>query len=135
VEFEREAGRTCAAAEQEFASLADDLVTAPNDPDPLATALIRPGAEIYARLADDLRALQDEDPQPAVVGTYLGYFEIIDALLAARLRVGQPEGPSMSDRQQLEARYQRVAAEQVVAASDAGLPDCAFDVTQTISGS
>lgn len=134
-EFEREAGRICAAAQEEFASLAEDLATAPNDPDPLAAALIRPGAEIYAKLADDLRTLQQEDPQSALVGTYLGYFEIIDTLLAARLRVGQPEGPTMADRQQLEARYQRIAAEQVEAASGAGLPRCAFDVTQTISGS
>jgi hypothetical protein len=131
-EFEREADRICTDAEQEFASLGDDLTSAPDDPDPIATALIAPGAEVYAGLADALRALDEEDPQPPTVGTYLDYFEIIDTLLAARLRVGQPGGPAMGDRVELEARFQRVAGEQVGAASKAGLTACAFDVTEVI---
>ena len=57
---------------------------------------------------------------------------MLDALLNARLQVGQPGGPLATDARGLESRFQAMAAEQAEAAITAGLSECAFDVTATI---
>ena len=69
-----------------------------------------------------------------LVTAYLGYFEVIDAVLQTRLRVGEPDGPSLDDRRELEGRWAAFSSEQSSMATAAGLPECAFDVTKTVFG-
>lgn len=134
-DFAREAVRICTDAKQEFESLADSIDADPDDADPLLEALVRPGALIYARQAERFRELEAAGPTTELVTAYLDYFEVIDALLNARLRVGAAGGPPLEDRRELESRFEAMANEQAAVAAAAGLPECDFDVIATIFGS
>lgn len=129
------AGALCAQARADLTALGDDVELDPSVPDPLLEGLVRPGAAIYARLAEDLRALVDDTDPPASVATYLGWFEVLDAIITARLAVGEPGGPAQSETRALESRFQAASTEQAAAATAAGLDECAFDVTSTIFAS
>jgi hypothetical protein len=131
----REAEQICASARADLTTLGEDVELDPSLPDPVREGLVRPGARIYARQGELFRELTNRiEPTPAV-STYIGYFEIIDTLLNARLRVGEPGGPVKAEAQPLEARFQAVAGEQSAAATAAGLPGCAYEVTDAIFGS
>lgn len=130
------AGRVCVDAKDELTALGASVTSgaAGQGPDPLMETLIRPGTSIYQRQADEFRTLIGRLDPTQAVETYLGYFEIIDALLNARLLVGQPGGPAIGDARSLEARFQVMATEQAQAARDAGLSACDFDATDIIFG-
>jgi hypothetical protein len=134
-DFVREADRICTRTRQELVTLGDEVTLDTTAADPLLEPLIRPGTRILSQQADDFRELTRGTEPDEAVSTYTGYFEIIDALLNARLRVAEPNGPAEGDAQPLEARFQSMAAEQADAARAAGLQACAFDVTDAIFGS
>lgn len=134
-ELVRAADELCTEARAELTRLGDEVDPDPSVPDPLLESLIRPGAEIYARLAEKMRALTAPGVTTESVATYVGYFELLDAVVNARLEVGQPNGPQVSETRSLEARFQSISSEQAIAATAAGLDACSFDVNETIFAS
>lgn len=133
-ELVQESEGICATTRDEFAELGENVDIDTTVLDPLGQAVIKPGAAIYARQGEQFRELTDRVTPTPALRTYVSYFEVIDAILSARLRVGAAEGGSSEGANAFEARFQAVAAEHAVAATAAGVPGCGFDAFETIFG-
>lgn len=133
-EFVAGADDICSDAESQFTALGKDPEFPDNATDPVREGLVRPAARIYAEQAEALRGLADRLAATPDVATYFDYFEVIDTLLQARLRVGEPGGPDSGEAHELELRFQAMSQEQSEAATTAGLSACAIDVPALLLG-
>lgn len=135
VEYTRRADVICADAANQFKALQRRFATQPlaDNVDPgvgLTRQLIVPATRIYAREAERMRALPPSSEDSEALDTYVGLFDVIETLLAERVRVGL--AMKLAETRPLEIEYQNVAAEQAAIARDSGLDGCAFEPVDII---